>query len=82
MGIQTAGERMSIASLLRERRKELKLSRREVAERVGMSEHHYWKLEVGRIVDPGLRTCVRLCFALMLNIRDFSEQVVDEVLEE
>ena len=60
----------SFGSALRERRRAVKLSQRELADRVGLDFSYISKLENGRLPPPAADTIVAICAALGLPAED------------
>lgn len=60
----------SLGERLRDRRKALKLSLDQVAERAGMSKSYIWEIENGRNKNPTIRTAYVLARALGWTLSD------------
>ncbi|MDH3740539.1 MAG: helix-turn-helix domain-containing protein [Hyphomicrobiales bacterium] len=50
------------------RRKELRLSLQDVADRAGCTKSHIWELEKGRATNPTIDLAVSLCGALQCSL--------------
>jgi transcriptional regulator with XRE-family HTH domain len=59
----------TLSKALRARRRQLRLTQEDVAERLGMITRQYQKIESGE-VNVTLRTLVRLCDALSVELRE------------
>ncbi len=53
---------------IRQRRKGLRLSLQDVADRCGCTKSHVWELENGRTTNPTISTALALCRALQCNL--------------
>lgn len=58
---------MEIGEIIMERRKKLRLSRREVAEETGLAENTIYNIEFG-LTGCSMDSCLLLCEALGLTI--------------
>lgn len=55
-------------NLIRERREELSLNQRELAEKAGCAREQINRIENGKIKDPGISLCKKIAKALYVDV--------------